>query len=193
MSAPKHKKKQPVAKASGRKGKPFGRWLRLNVVAGLIGLGVFTIVVNFNSSYHWLWFTYTHNNLVHFKEDASLTLRDRLVRRLGVDYSYVLTLRAMTPDNAVIYYPSRADFMADPPHGEKLPFQGTMVDKLAAVRVLYPRKVVMEDELGRTPYAEQLTHISVVNGLHRDMVSYKSDTTVTVDVLPTDPRYYVPY
>lgn len=196
MAHNKHKTQKHSVLPASDEAKPklrIGRWLLRNIIAAVVGLGVFTFVVNFNSSYHWLWFSYTKNNIKNFKDDSSLTPDERMVRRLGVDYSYVLTLKALTPENAVIFYPSRADFMATPPVGEKLAFKGSMVDKLAAVRVLYPRKVVLEDELGRTPYAENLTHIAIVNGLHRDMVDYPTDTMAMVDVLPTDARFYVPY
>lgn len=169
------------------------RWVAINIAAGLVALVVFTIVVNFNESYHWLWYKFTKQNLANMEMDKSMSNDDKLTRKLGIDYSYVLTLRALTPENAVIYYPTREEFLARPTHGPKLNFKGTMVDKLAAVRVLYPRRVVMREELGHTPYAANLSHISIINGLNRDMVSYPNDTTQTMDVLPTDPKYYIPY
>ena len=52
---------------------------------------------------------------------------------------------------------------------------------------------VIAEELGKTPYADRLTHIAIVNGLHRDMVSYPSDTMPTIDVLPVNAADYVPF
>lgn len=164
-----------------------------NIVAGVLGLIVFTIVVNYNESYHWLWYKFTKNNLNSMRQERNMTNDERMVRKLGVDYSYILTVKTLTPENAVVYIPSKDDFLAPPTHGDKLPFKGTMVDKLSAVRVLYPRRVVKREELGKTSYARNMTHIAIVNGLHRDMVSYPTDTTSTVDVLPTNPNDYVPF
>lgn len=169
------------------------KWALRNVVAAIVGLAVFTVVVNFNRSYHWLWFTFTKTNLADIKADRQLSLDDRMEHRLGVDYDFVQTVKGMTPENAVVFYPSRDDFLATPSHGKKMPFRGTIVDKIAAIRFLYPRRVVTTEELGLTPYAEKITHIAIVNGLHRDMVDYPCDTMPIIDVLPVNAEDYVPY
>ena len=171
----------------------LGKWMLRNVLAAIVGLGVFTAVVNLNHSYHWLWFSFTKTNLADIKTDRQLSLEERLAHRLGMDYDFVQTVKGMTPENAVVFYPSRDDFLATPSHGEKMPFRGTMGDKIAAIRVLYPRRVVTAEELGLTPYANKITHVAIVNGLHRDMVDYPCDTMPIIDVLPMKAEDYVPY
>lgn len=171
----------------------LGRRLWKNLIAGLAGVLIFTFVVNFNESYHWLWYRFTHINIANMKADLKSTYHERMVRHLGADYSFVLTIKSMTPENAIIFYPSKTDFLTPPTVGSRFPFRGNMVDKLAAVRVLYPRKVVTANEMGKTPYSDSLTHIAIVNGRNRDLVSYPTDTMATIDVLPTDERYYVPF
>ena len=177
----------------GGKTRLFMRWTLRNVLAAVLGLVVFTAVVNINRSYHWLWFTFTKSNLADVKADSHLSLDDRMEHRLGVDYDFVQTVKGMTPENAVVFYPSREDFLATPSHGRKVPFRATMTDKIAAIRVLYPRRVVTAEEMGITPYADKITHIAIVNGLHRDMVDYPSDTMPTIDVLPVNATDYVPF
>lgn len=169
------------------------RWTLRNVAAAVLGLAVFTAVVNTNRSYHWLWFSFTKTNLDDIKTDRRLSLEERLGHRLGIDYDFVQTVKGMTPENAVVFYPSLDDFMATPTHGKKMVFRGTMADKVAAIRVLYPRRVVTAEELGITQYADKITHVAIVNGLHRDMVSYPSDTMPLIDVLPVNAEDYVPY
>ena len=169
------------------------RWLLRNLVAAVVGLAVFTAVVNLNHGYHWIWFDFTRTNMLDISMDRHLSLEDRLERRLGVDYDFVQMVKGMTPEDAVIFYPSRDDFMATPSHGNKVPFHATLTDKVAAIRILYPRKVVTAEELGKTPYSDKLTHIAIVNGLHRDMVNYPSDTMPTIDVLPVNAADYVPF
>ena len=58
------------------------KWALRNVVAAIVGLAVFTVVVNFNRSYHWLWFTFTKTNLADIKADRQLSLDDRMEHRL---------------------------------------------------------------------------------------------------------------
>lgn len=168
------------------------RWVWRNIVLGAVGLALFTITVNFNRNYHWLWYTFTASNIRDMGTDIEENPDTRLIHRLGPDYAYVLTIKGMTPENAVVFYPSRADYLASPPHGPKIAFRGTMADKLSAIRVLYPRKVVVREEMGKTPWAKRLTHIAVINGLHRDMVSYPTDTFSPIDILPVRAVDYVP-
>lgn len=167
------------------------RWLGRNALLAAAGLVLFTLLVNFNRNYHWLWYTFTSSNINDMAIDIEQNPDTRLIHRLGPDYAYVLTLKGMTPDNAVIFYPSRKDFLAKPGHGPVVAFRATMTDKLSAVRVLYPRRVVVREEMGRTPWAHRLTHVAVINGRHRDMVSYPTDTTSTIDVLPVRQADYV--
>lgn len=173
--------------------KNFVRWGLRNLLAGAVMAAIFAASVQINTGYRWLWHDYTSDNLNAMRADRGLNDEDKLVNRLGWDYSFVLTVKGMTPENAVIFYPSREDFLATPTHGPKLPFRGTMVDKVAAIRVLYPRRVVTAEEIGQTPYAQQISHIAVVNGRHRDMVSYPCDTMPNSDVLPTNAADYIPY
>lgn len=175
------------------KNKRVRLWGLRNAVAAIATIAIFAAVMVLNKSYRWLWVDYTKANLESMRADRDLNNEEKLVRRLGIDYQFVLSVKGMTPENAVIYYPSREDFLATPTCGPKLPFRGTMVDKIAAIRVLYPRRVVTKEEMRQTPYSEQISHIAVVNGRNRDMVDYPCDTTVNSEVLPTNGDDYIPF
>lgn len=167
------------------------RWLVRNAALAAVGLALFTLLVDFNKNYYWIWHTFAESNIKDMGIDIEENPDTRLIRRLGPDYAYVLTIKGMTPDNAVVFYPSRADFLAAPPRGPVINFRATMTDKLSAVRVLYPRRVVVREEMGKTPWSRRLTHIAVVNGRNRNMVPYPSDTTSTIDVLPLRAEDYI--
>ena len=173
--------------------KRLRQWTLRNAVAAIVAVGLFCAVVQFNKSYRWLWVDYTKANLEAMEDERSLSNEDKLTRRLGVDYRFVLLLKGTTPENAVIYYPDQEDFLATPTHCPKLPFRGTMVDKVAVIRVLYPRRVVIAEEIDITPYSKKITHIAVVNGRNREMVDYPSDTTENYEALPVNGADYVPF
>lgn len=162
----------------------FSTRLLLNFLAVGIAALVFSKVVKNNTSYNWLWFTFAPNNLENIKVDKTLGYQERLSHKLGVDFNYIMMIRDFTPQNAIIYYPSKDDFLATPKYGDKLPFNGVLVDKMTAIRFLYPRKVVVREEMGHTPYARRITHVGIVNGRHTDMLSYPVDSTTMHSILP---------
>ena len=84
--------------------------------------------------------------------------------KLGADYNYIIWLRDNTPEDAVIYYPSGGDFRAGHPTIPQNPFNGKLIDKLTVVRALYPRKVVTEEEYGKTSWSQKITYVAIVNG-----------------------------
>ena len=165
----------------------FSLRLLLNILVLGIGALIFSKAIKGNGSYNWLWYTYAPNNLESIKMDKNSEYRDRLAHRLGVDFNYIMLLHDYTPDNAVIFYPSTDDFKATPKFGQKLPFNGRLSDKMTAIRFLYPRKIVIREELGKTPYAKRITHIGIINGRNLDKISYPVDSTLTHSVLPVNP------
>lgn len=175
-----HPKPQPTKKTS-----IFG-WLMINLAICLVGVMIFKIIVSRNTSYTWLWDTYTENNIINMKTDKTLPPDQRIAGKLGIDYSFMMMLKENTPANAVIYYPSKADFEATPKYGPKYPFRASLVDKMSAIRFLYPRKIVVREEMGKTPYTDKLTHIGIVNGQNTDKLKYPVDSTVTHTVLPVE-------
>lgn len=180
-----HTKRQAApAQKANPEGHGFIGWLALNILACLVGYFLFTTAVNKNASYNWLWNTFAPSNLESFERDRQADLRTRLMTRLGVDFNYLMMIHDYTPANAVVYYPSLDDFKAKPAFGEQLPFNGRLVDKMTAIRFLYPRKVVVREELGKTPYADKITHVSIINGRNTDMLQYPVDSTLMFSILP---------
>ena len=104
--------------------------------------------------------------------------------KLGADYNYIVFLRDNTPQDAIIYYPTGGDFRASHPAVEQNPFNGKLIDKLTAVRVLYPRKVVVESEYGKTSWSKKITHVAIVNGRNLDKVPYPVPENYVNGILP---------
>ncbi len=185
MNTRKHGRQTAAAKT--RRPDYSTRLLRNLLVAGM-GVLLFSMVIGSNDAYNWMWNTFAPVNLESVKADKSLSPERLLARKLGVDFCYVMMIRDYTPTDAVVFWPSKDDFMATPEYGNKLPFRGTLVDKMSAIRFLYPRKVVIREELGKTPYAKRITHVGIVNGRNTEMLHYPVDSTAIHTILPVVPQ-----
>lgn len=178
--------RQATAAKTRRPG--FSTRLLLNLLVAGMGVLLFSKVIGNNDAYSWMWNTFAPVNLESIKTDKSLSPEQRLARKLGVDFNYVMMIRDYTPTDAVVFYPGKGDFMATPEYGNKLQFRGTLVDKMSAIRFLYPRKVVIREELGKTPYAKRITHVGIVNGRNAEMLHYPVDSTTMHTILPVVPQ-----
>lgn len=166
--------------------KPCVRRWGLNILGGGLVFLLLWVIQESTDAYGWVWKTYICNTARELKALPYASYDQRLTMKLGEDYQYLLFLREYTPEDAVLYYPSRADFQATPPGVESSPFSGKLIDKLSAIRVLYPRRVITEDEYGKTPWSDRLTHISIVGGCNLEKVPYKVPEDYTIGVLPLD-------
>ena len=171
------------------------RWVRLllgNLGAVAVALVVLVAIEKTSDAYNWTWEKYVVKNLKVISPKLHVPLEGRLTSKLGADLGYLIFIRNTTPTNAVIYYPTMADFTTPPPDKEKSIFNGRLHEKLIAVRFLYPRRVVVESELGVTSWSKKLTHICIVNGHNRDMLPYQTEDDLYNEALPTDSLLMTP-
>lgn len=171
------KAKEPATGAFG-----FAWWVK-NILLAIVVAFFLPRIVRSNPSYLWLIENYAKQNLELIKGNPDLTFDQKMQAKLGSDYSFLMYLRDNTPATAVIYYPSRKQ-MTDSINGQPSVFQGNLCDKLSAVRILYPRRVVVEQELGRTSWSRKLTHAGIVGRHGKDLLHYAVDSTYTIGVLP---------
>ncbi|MDR0769362.1 MAG: hypothetical protein LBE71_05615, partial [Dysgonamonadaceae bacterium] len=64
------------------------------------------------------------------------------------------------------------------------PFKQDVSNKLWALRVLYPRKLVTPSEMETNRYAKDITHVAIVNGRGYERLDYQVENPVTHGVLP---------
>ena len=158
-------------------------WLVRNGLLLLAGYLLFSKVPPMNPVYTWVKESYLKSNTMIARQYPDATYDERMSMKLGADYNYLLFLRDNTPEDAVIYYPSSGDFTAAHPEVQQNPFNGKLNDKLTAVRVLYPRKVVTESEYGKTSWSRKITHVAIVNGRNLEKLPYNVPNYIT-GVLP---------
>ena len=90
-------------------------------------------------------------------------------------------VKESTPENAVILLPGKEAFY---PEGEERIFSGEPYNKLWAIRFLYPRRVIIPSELGKTPWSEKITHVAIVNGRGYEYLDYEVEQKAPHAVLP---------
>jgi hypothetical protein len=157
-----------------------------NVVAAAVVLLLLDAICHLDRAYDWVWNVYIEANLREVQSLPHAPYDQRMTMKLGEDYQYLIFVRDATPSNAVIYYPSLADFTTVLPGNDKSPFTGKLTDKLSAIRVLYPRRVILEDEMGRTPWSMKITNVAIVNRRNIDKLPYHIPSRYYIGVLPMD-------
>ena len=183
-SAPSPAPHKPAKAKTERRG--FGTWFIRNGALLIVAGVLISKVPGLNQSYQWLWEGYLKSNLEAIKQYPDLSTDEKMAMKLGADYQYLAYLRDNTPKDAVIYWPSAGDFRSAPDSTQQTPFNGKLNDKLTAVRVLYPRRVVTENEYGKTSWSKKLTYIGIVNGHNTDKVHYPVPPQYTIGVLPVN-------
>lgn len=159
-----------------------GWWLRN--VAAVVFVGIVLLkTIPLNVGYQWVFSGLLKGNLEIIRHNRALTTEQRMGAKMGNDFAYLLFLRDNTPEDAVILWPTMSQFR-ESVDGHPSMFRGNMCDKLSAVRWLYPRKVVVHEEYGKTSWGKCVTHIGIVNGHNRELLSYPVDSLYTVGVLP---------
>ena len=175
--------------ASSEKKKPLPQgsaaWWARNVAGLIVLLFIMFRVPGINMGYQWVFSGLLKGNLEVVRHNRNLTTEQRMAAKMGNDFAYLLYLRDNTPRDAVILWPTMDQFRRTPDGSPSL-FRGNMCDKLSAVRWLYPRKVVVHEEFGKTSWGKRVTHVGVVNGYNRDLVPYAVDSTYVVGVLPME-------
>lgn len=162
----------------------FSWWVKNLLIAAALYM-LCPSLVRMNLGYQWLIDGYAKGNLEAIGQISEFNNDQRLETKLGYDYAFIEMIRKSTPENAVVFYPSREDFTAAGT-GTGISFSGNLCDKLTAVRFLYPRRIVVKQELGKTSWSRKLTHVAIVNGRWRELLPYKTDPSNIITVLPTD-------
>ncbi len=162
-------------------------WIIKNILAVVIVLFLFNKLVlkiepgnNWASGYNWAY-NMLKGNAKTIRQYAYTTTDNRFEMKLGLSHVYLRYLKENTPENAVILLPSQEAFF---PKGEEHIFSGEPFNKLWATRFLYPRRVIIPSELGKTPWSERITHVAIVNGRGYEYLDYEVGQKAPHTVLP---------
>lgn len=154
-----------------------------NIVAVVI-LGFLAIeAINSNPGYNWAYNNLLKGNLKLIKEHPDLTLEQKYDMKVGFSYRYLSYVKAQTPKDAVILLPAQRNLF---PPNEKSPFTGEPYNKLWSTRFLYPRKLVMPNELDKNRYASEITHVMIVNNRGYEHLNYAIRDSIGHGILPVN-------
>lgn len=159
------------------------KWLLKNVSFLILAILLVSYALSKQPGYHWVYFGLLKGNMETIKKYPELTYEQKMQMKLGTSYGYLLYIKQSTPENAVILYPPASAFRT-----KDSPFTQNIDNKIYATRFLYPRKLVLESELPMSKYANQITHIAIVNGIGKDKLTYPVDSTVQHGVYPINPQ-----
>lgn len=152
----------PVSKPS------YSKWTVKNVIAVGIVLLLLKAGMILQPTYEWICFTMLPENMAIVRAYPNLNYDGRMTIKLGANYTYLKNTREHTPEDAVILWPSSSAFTK-----EKSPFTAEVSNKIYALRFLYPRKLVIPFDFGKSHYAKEITHVAIVNGEGFEYVPYE--------------------
>lgn len=138
----------------------------------------------YNSNSYYYWFA---NNLIktNFKfiygSNSDLTFDQKSEAKIGRTYFFLNLIKKSTPEDAVILFPESHVF--ENPRN-KVKFNGYMNRKGYVTYFLYPRKVVYENEKGKSEMYDKASHVAIVNNWGYEKLNYVVNNKIPYSVLP---------
>ena len=126
----------------------FSWWIKNLLIAALAYM-LLPGFVKSNAGYEWLIEGYAKGNLKVIKQYDNLNNDQKLEMKLGYDYAFIEMIRRMTPEDAVIYYPSRKDFTAEPDNVLRKPVRQALGGALSLPAPSGDRSRKGKDPLGK--------------------------------------------
>lgn len=141
---------------------------------------VLLVLLTFSKSpgYNWVYSMLT-GNMEQIKQYPDLDFDQKMQWKMGMDYNFLLTIKQNTPDDAVILFPGVEVFCQ-----EGSPYHAELYNKIYSSRFIYPRKIVLENELETNKYAKEVTHVAIVNGKGGQYLPYPIPLSFQNGVLP---------
>lgn len=136
-----------------------GKWLLKNSLFLALAFLLVWCTFTKHPNYRWVYTDLLKDNFVKIKKRSNLTYDEKMRVKLGASYDFLLYLKQSTPEDAVILYPSGKSFRK-----KGSPFAHEIYNKVYATRFIYPRRLVLENELSTSKYTPLITHVTFVNG-----------------------------
>lgn len=173
----------PTGTGKKRPASSYFIWIVKNVLIVAVVALILKEGIQAQVGYNWVYNGLLKGNMQTINAYPDLSFDEKMGMKLNSSYSYLMYIKEQTPENAVILWPSGADFMK-----EKSPFSGELGNKTYALRFLYPRKLVTPNELGKSHFEKEITHVAIVNGCGFDQLPYSINQPFEHGILPVKPQ-----
>lgn len=141
---------------------------------------ILVVLLTFSKSPGYKWVnTMLTSSMEHIQKYPDWNFDQKMQWRMGMDYNFLRTIKQNTPDDAVILFPTAETFQK-----EGSPYHAELYNKIYASRFLFPRKIVLENELETNKYATALTHVAIVNGTGGQYLPYPIHPSFQNGILP---------
>lgn len=160
----------------------FLKRIGYNILGCLVVYFLLSVVVFPQQDYAWS-IDMLEDNYDFVTNNRYMSVQERYASKLGVSYILFDSVRSKTPDTAVVYLPGKNGFF---PKNQVSIFTGEPYEKMWAIRFLYPRKVVSEEEYERSAYAEKIDYVMIVYGIGTERLKYKLPQRIDFGVLYAD-------
>lgn len=142
-------------------------------VVALVGLILIVQIKESSDGYKWVYEGLLKGNLELIKKYPNLSVDERYQMKMGFPLVYLNYIKQNTSDSAVILFPEVRFFSDTKDPKQDLSGIGDWgFTKYAYYRFLYPRKVVLEPEIEKSPFFEKVTHVAIINGWGYDYLKY---------------------
>ena len=117
-----------------------------------------------------------------------LSREQKLVLKLGFDYTYVHHIKTHTPEHAVILMPDSCAIYPDSLQSEFTSGAGGIKNKAWASYFLYPRRLVYSSEIQNDSLDQNIDYIAIVNFRGYDLLPYSPAQKVKHGIFPINPE-----
>lgn len=162
--------------------KAIYRTIGFNIL-GVLSIYLLFISLRSNTNYKFVFemLQRNYNQIVRYSDAP---LEERYKMKLRNTYYVFNTIAENTPKDAVVYLPG-GDAFSDNSNGFEVSKDISVpYIKGLAARFLHPRKVVLESELQRSKYSNDITHIVIINQRGSELMSIKFDSIPTFAIIP---------
>jgi len=158
-------------------------WIMKNIIfAGIATFILIFGILKYDSHNYMYRALQLDMDIINKHPLKNTSLRNRSIIVLKNVYTFMEVLKNKTSEDAVILYPEFDSFF---PENEKHLFDNKGVsDRMWAIRFLYPRIIIKQSELNKSPYRDKITDVTVVNGRDYEYIPYKVNKQEPFGIFP---------
>lgn len=143
-----------------------------NFILLLFVVAFVLIIFKGNEGYAWIFNKLIKQNLEFISKNPQLTESQRYQVKFGVDASVLAFIKDKTPTDATILFPPNSVLMNENSNYRFIKGVGGLKIRNWALYFLYPRKLVYADEMDKSIFTKDISHVVCLNGWGYSFLNY---------------------